>query len=132
MSAALLPLTAVVYVAEVERLAAFYGAVLGLAPVEAGRGFAVLAGPGVELALVAMPPEFVEPAPADGQPPPPRETTPIKLSFLVPAIEACRPAVTSGGGTLKAPEAAWTWRGQRHLDATEPEGNVFQLREPAV
>lgn len=30
---------------------------------------------------------------------------------------------------MQAPESAWVWREQRHLDGLDPEGNVFQLRE---
>jgi hypothetical protein len=26
----------------------------------------------------------------------------------------------------------WTWRGLRHCDGHDPEGNVIQLRQPAT
>ncbi len=45
-------------------------------------------------------------------------------------VEAVRPVVARLGGGLAAPDAAWSWRGQLHLDGWDPEGNVFQLRQP--
>jgi predicted enzyme related to lactoylglutathione lyase len=63
------------------------------------------------------------------QPPVALEDTPLKLSFNVPDIEACRSRVTALGGVLKPLAAAWSWQGARHLDGVDPEGNVFQLRQ---
>ena len=123
------PVQVVVYAKDVERLASFYQSALALAIAEQARTFVVLHGQGFEVAIVAMP-EAAAAAIERRSPPVPLEDTPIKASFLVPSIEARRGAVTGAGGSLKPPEAAWTWRGQVHLDGVDPEGNVFQLRQP--
>ena len=123
------PVQVVVYAKDVERLASFYQSALALAIAEQARTFVVLHGQGFEVAIVAMP-EAAAAAIERRSPPVPLEDTPIKASFLLPSIEARRGAVTGAGGTLMPPEAAWTWRGQVHLDGVDPEGNVFQLRQP--
>jgi len=123
------PVQVVVYAKDVERLASFYQSALALAIAEQARTFVVLHGQGFEVAIVAMP-EAAAAAIERRSPPVPLEDTPIKASFLLPSIEARRGAVTGAGGTLMPPEAAWTWRGQVHLDGVDPEGNVFRLRQP--
>ena len=51
-------------------------------------------------------------------------------AMAVNSLLAIRPSVHSYGGVLRPLESAWVWRHQRHLDGLDPEGNVFQLREP--
>jgi catechol 2,3-dioxygenase-like lactoylglutathione lyase family enzyme len=51
---------AVLYVADVDRAARFYAAVLGTDVVDRGDRFAVLTLGAAELSLVAMPPEVAE------------------------------------------------------------------------
>lgn len=93
-----------------------------------GPSFVLLGAASVELAIVQIPSdvsdtiEITTPAAA-------RESTPIKLSFLVPSIEGARSTIEELGGALKPANAAWSWRGALHLDGKDMEGNVFQLRE---
>lgn len=124
-------LTAAVYAKDAGRLAAFYAEALGLARVEEGASFVLLAAAGIELAVVQAPHAIAE-AIVLTEPPVVREDTPVKLSFRVDDVEAVRPVVACLGGGLGAPDAAWSWRGQLHLDGWDPEGNVFQLRQPLV
>ncbi len=124
-------LTAAVYAKDAGRLAAFYAETLGLDRIEDGATFVLLASSGVELAIVQAPPAVAETI-VVAEPPVVREDTPVKLSFLVDDVEAVRPVVARLGGGLAAPEAAWSWRGQLHLDGWDPEGNVFQLRQRAA
>lgn len=119
---------AVVYAKDLAVVAEFYERVLELARVEEAPSFVLLGGNGFELSVVAMPAELAAEV-VVAKPPAPREETPIKLSFLVPDIENRRKVVVSAGGSLKATEAAWSWRGEMHLDGADPEGNVFQLRQ---
>jgi predicted enzyme related to lactoylglutathione lyase len=121
-------LTATVYAMDARRLAGFYAEVLGLARVEEGASFVLLASAGVELAVVQAPPAIAD-AIVLNDPPAVREDTPIKLSFLVDDVEGARPIVERLGGGLAAPVAAWSWRGHLHLDGWDPEGNVVQLRQ---
>jgi predicted enzyme related to lactoylglutathione lyase len=121
----------VVYAKEAEAVARFYERVLDLARLESESNFVLLAGIGYELSVVAMP-EHLALQVTIQSPPSPREETPVKISFVVPEIEALRQTVLSAGGSLKPPRATWSWRGQLHLDGIDPEGNVFQLRQPAA
>ena len=125
-------LTAVIYAKDARRLAVFYAEALGLERLEEAAGFVLLASSGIELVIVQAPPDVAE-AIVVATPPAIREDTPVKLSFQVDAIEAIRPVVTRLGGGLAAADTAWTWRGRRHQDGHDPEGNVFGLRqaEPA-
>lgn len=121
-------LQAVVYAKDLGVVSGFYQAALGLALLEEGRGFVLLSGHGYELSVVQIPEAYAAEI-VIATPPVPREDTPIKLSFLVPGIAGARAGIERLGGTLQADTAAWEWRGCRHLDGTDPEGNVFQLRE---
>ena len=121
----------VVYAKEAEEVARFYERVLDLARIESESNFVLLAGIGYELSVVAMPEQLARQVRLQS-PPTPREETPLKISFVVPDIEALRQAVLSAGGSLKPPQATWSWRGQLHLDGIDPEGNVFQLRQLAA
>lgn len=124
---ALQPLTAVVYAKDMQRLAAFYGMALGATVLEQAPGYTVLQAGAVELSVVQMPAELAAQVVLT-QPPEVREATPIKLSFAVPGFEQVATAAAAFGGGVKPPEAAWVWRGARHLDAADPEGNVVQFR----
>lgn len=121
-------LQAVVYAKDLRVLGEFYQTVLGLVVLEEGRGFVLLSGHGYELSVVQIPEAYAAEV-VIATPPVPREDTPIKLSFLVPGIAGARQGIASLGGTLQPDSVAWEWRGCRHLDGTDPEGNVFQLRE---
>jgi predicted enzyme related to lactoylglutathione lyase len=122
----MLALNAVVYAKDAQRLAGFYGQVLSLTPVESGDGFVRLAAAGCELTIVQAPPAMAA-AIVIANPPEVREETPVKLSFAVAGIEALRLLIEGLGGGLR--EAGWSWRGARHVDGWDPEGNVFQLRQ---
>jgi hypothetical protein len=65
-------------------------------------------------------------------PPVRREGTPIKLAFHVPSIEDLRPVVARFGGQLNSAGTQWEFRGLRHCDGLDPEGNVVQMTEPLV
>lgn len=109
-------------------MAAFYEAVLNLRRQEESASFVLFAGADFELSVVTIPAGIAAGIELT-VPPVPREETPIKLSFLVPSIEAIREIVAGAGGTLKQRDTQWTWRSQQHLDGLDPEGNVFQLRQ---
>ncbi len=118
----------VIYAKDAQRLADFYGQVLSLPRAEEGASFVRLATEGMELTVVQAPPAIADSI-VIAQPPVVREETPIKLSFAVADAQALRPLIVSLGGGLQDADAVWSWRGERHLDGWDPEGNVFQLRE---
>lgn len=125
----LLALQAVVYAKDARRLTDFYAQVLALRREEEGASFVRLATDGLELTVVQAPRALAE-AIVLSHPPTVREQTPIKLSFAVADIDGLRPLVERLGGGLQEEEAGWSWRVARHLDGWDPEGNVFQLRQP--
>lgn len=122
----------VVYARDKDRVAEFYRRVLALELSEWEDGFSVLAGPGVEISVVAMREGIAAQARVASPTPVLREDTPLKASFLVPGFEAVREAAAATGGGLQPAQAEWTWRGCVHLDGHDPEGNVVQFRRALV
>lgn len=121
---------AVLYVKDLGRVTAFYERCFGLTQVAAGDGFRVLASEDWELSLVAVP-EAVAAAIVVDDPPRRREEGPVKLSFEVASLEDLVRLFAEAGGVLDPLGSAWEFRGRRHLDGHDPEGNVVQVRQPA-
>lgn len=120
---------AVVYAKDLDRMVAFYAA-LGLVVDEAQRGdYAVLMGPQLELSIVQIP-ERIASQIELANPPQVREMTPIKLAFVVSSIDETLTATRALGGRVKDDSKRWQFRGFAIQDAVDPEGNVYQLREP--
>jgi predicted enzyme related to lactoylglutathione lyase len=124
---------AVLYVRDLERMAAFYEACAGLEPGESGSGYRGLRSADWTLWLVAGdggdeagPGAVGTDAPG---PAPRRSQTPMKLVFAVPSIEAAAPRATELGGTVDG--RRWEFGGLDRRDAVDPEGNVIQLVSPA-
>jgi catechol 2,3-dioxygenase-like lactoylglutathione lyase family enzyme len=117
---------AVLFVKDLDRMAAFYQAALGLLPVPGGSspGWLELDAGGTSLGLHAVPPE-VAASLVIADPPVPREETPIKLVFEVPDLEVACQRLRAAGAVVGAP-TPW-----RSCDALDPEGNVFQVAEGA-
>ena len=120
---------AVIYAKDLDRLVAFYKA-LGLEVDEAERGdYAVLLGKDVELSIVQVPQQVAAQIEIS-TPPQARTRTPIKLAFVVASIEESLEATRVLGGRIKEDAKRWQFRGHAVQDAIDPEGNVYQLREP--
>lgn len=117
-----------IYVVDLDRSVAFYREALGLAVVEEDDDFIVLSRGANELNLVAVPPDVASSIQIT-TPPEVREETPIKPSFLVDSIDAAAAAAVAAGGGAKPVGEAWEFRGKRHLDGFDPEGNVVQFVE---
>jgi catechol 2,3-dioxygenase-like lactoylglutathione lyase family enzyme len=117
------------YAKDLERIAEFYTA-LGLKVDESQPGdYAVLTGPELELSIVQIPQAMASRIEISN-PPQARESAPIKLAFVVSSIDETLEAARLLGGRIQDGSKRWRFRGHAIQDAIDPEGNVYQLREP--
>jgi predicted enzyme related to lactoylglutathione lyase len=120
---------AVLYVKHLERMRRFYGECFALRTAETTDAYCVLESDAWTLSLVLVPDEIAatiqlaDPAYA-------RDDVPVKLAFAVPSIDDLRVPLTKLGGQIDPQTAPWEFRGLRHCDVIDPEGNIVQLREP--
>jgi hypothetical protein len=106
---------ATIYAKHLEPMATFYERCFGLEYLaEAPGEYRVLRSDAWTLSIVQVPQEIASTIMLSN-PPARREEAPIKLSFEVLSIAVAR-------------ATEWDFRGFRHQDFTDPEGNVGQLR----
>ena len=123
------PATMVVYAKDIARVAAFYQRTLCLSTIEEEPGFVVVGDAQLEIAVVRMP----EARARDTHvlvPPQVREGTAVKFSFLVDDFERVHREAVAAGGDTKRVTAAWSWRGQIHLDALRPGRQCRSVSKP--
>ena len=118
------------YALDVAKLARFYTDVVGFEIHEVDDGFTTLHSPTLELVVVRIRPEHAHGITVT-DPPVRREDTPIKVSFVVPSLEAARELAPRYGAVVDPPEQEWTWSGFTRCDGHDPEGNVVQLMQTA-
>jgi predicted enzyme related to lactoylglutathione lyase len=119
---------ATVYVSRLDQMRAFYEACFGMALVDLVAGdYCVPNSHAWTLSLVVAHGASERAADAT-RPPVRREQTPIKLTFDVPSIDEVRPVIDGLGGSVDPAAGEWEFRGFRHIDGLDPEGNVLQLR----
>ncbi|RUE82538.1 VOC family protein [Pseudomonas aeruginosa] len=117
----------VLYVADLEKMARFYGQAFDLAISAGDHEHRVLCGEAFELVLLVTP--AAQRAQATGQGAR-RGNCAIKLVFFVADLALLRRRLATLGGSLAPPEQAWSFAGHQVCDAIDPEGNVLQLRMP--
>jgi catechol 2,3-dioxygenase-like lactoylglutathione lyase family enzyme len=112
---------AMIFVKDLDRMAAFYGETLGLEAMDATRteAWAEFDGGGASLALHAVPSHVAEGIEITS-PPRAREENPVKLVFVVDDVECERARLAA----LGVPMIARPWGA---CDGIDPEGNVFQI-----
>ena len=116
-----------IYASDMVNLSHFYAAALNLNIKEKGNDFICLGRDEIEINIIKMnskPGRSVEKDESFSA----REETPIKCSFLIDSFDQVRKTIKSYGGGLKDEIEAWEWRGVRHLDGYDPEGNIVQFR----
>jgi len=118
----------ILYAKSVARISPFYAECCGLELMHSEDDHVVLASPAFQLVIVAIP-QSIAASISIATPPARRESTPIKLFFLVQSIDAIRKVATRLGGALNPPESEWNFRGGKICDGHDPEGNVVQFRE---
>jgi predicted enzyme related to lactoylglutathione lyase len=120
---------ATIYAKALEPMVTFYATCLDLKAVDGAAGeYQVLESDSWTLSIVQVPPTVAASIILTA-PPVRREATPLKLTFDVPSIEVVRSTMARLGGRADAMESAWEFRGFRHCDCVDPEGNVVQVRE---
>jgi hypothetical protein len=119
---------AVIFAADIDKVARFYQVLLLMSPVHVEQGLRVIASDRTELVIHQVPPTVLAPVPP-GTIPAPREDTAIKPFFVVPSLAKAREMAPLLGGYLFPPEREFTARRFRACNACDPEGNVVQFRE---
>jgi len=115
---------AVIFVKDMARMLYFYGEQLGLPLIQerSKEGWVEFATGGTILALHAIPEELAEKI-VIGDPPRPREETPVKLVFLADNVELERSLLLERGVHMLK---LLPWGACNGVD---PEGNVFQIAQ---
>lgn len=104
----------------------YYGELLQARTASSGVDHAILQAQGIELVIHAIPAHIAQHIEI-ASPPVPREEQAIKLIFTVPELSPAIETVIALGGVLCG--KTWLGAGFRAQDATDPEGNVLQLRQ---
>ncbi|MGC5699184.1 hypothetical protein J4P02_03155 [Pseudomonas sp. NFXW11] len=112
-----------------QRLGQFYAELLGWPISDQQPDYLQLAHQGYELTLVQVPAAIAARIVLQ-DPPLPRSDSPCKPLFQVADLEQARQRAASAGGRLYGAEREWSFKGARVCDGVDPEGNVFQLRQP--
>jgi predicted enzyme related to lactoylglutathione lyase len=121
---------AVVYVKDLHRMRDFYTGVFRMGTVEETGDYCVMETEILILSLVLVPAHIAARI-TRSDPPSPRKDAAIKLAFWVDSIEEVRRVIPELGGSLDPSSTQWEFRGGVHCDGFDPEGNVFQIVEPA-
>jgi catechol 2,3-dioxygenase-like lactoylglutathione lyase family enzyme len=118
---------AVLFAGNLDRIAAFYSALLGL--VEAGRDkdHILLESPGFQLVVHRIPHKEAPTAEASDAPTR-RASAPFKPVFFVPDFARLRSVAGSLGGSIEPADREWSFNGVPVCDGIDPEGNVIQFR----
>ena len=122
---------AVLFATQLDRVAGFYAAVLGLTEANRDDDHILLESPGFQLVVHRI----VGGRPAAGDStvaPARRRTAAFKPVFFVPSISRLRGLAESHGGVMEPTAAEWSFNGVTVCDALDPEGNVIQFREHAA
>jgi predicted enzyme related to lactoylglutathione lyase len=110
---------------------AFYGTCFEMAAVDVAAGYCVLESESMVLSLVVVPDRVAATIPIS-TPPRRREDVPVKLAFGVDSIEDIRLLAAHMGGLVDPRASEWEFRGSRHCDGVDPEGNVIQMVAPVT
>ena len=118
----------VIFAKDVDRVAAFYAAVLDAKIGERDEDYVVIDADGIELVVHRV--SLAAAARIEiTRPPALRANAAIKPVFAVASVEKARAAAAAHGGAVKPAEEEWTMRGEQVCDGFDPEGNVIQFRQ---
>jgi predicted enzyme related to lactoylglutathione lyase len=114
------------YAKDLNRLAGFYEAVLGMSRLHASEEMTVLQSQDVQL-IVHQIPSHIAAGITITSPPELREDCALKFFFTVPSMELVRSIAVELGGKML--DQVYQGPGFRMCNACDPEGNIFQVRE---
>ena len=118
---------AVIYAKRLDRLVEFYARAVGFEIVERSDEYAVLDSGEIQLVVLQAPARIADSI-TISDPPTLRENTPIKLVFFT-EIDPVRRAAPRYGGAMNSSASEWQFHEMRVCDGSDPEGNIFQVRE---
>lgn len=116
----------IIFAKDMEKMASFYGSVLGLPCVETvddSAEFVSFDAGAIDLALHGIPEKYARSLQIS-DPPVAREGTPIKVAFGVESVNETRRELESRGATMGPVRE---FGALQLCDGTDPEGNIFQL-----
>lgn len=120
---------AVIFAVELQRMVNFYQGVMDLRPGVEEKTYRKLNSQGVELLIHLLPPHIASTIIIDS-PPIPRDSAVTKLVYVVQNLAAARTRAAELGGCVYAVDKQWEFENTIVCDGWDPEGNVFQLRQP--
>ena len=120
----------VLYAKDLDRVVAFYSAVLGFQASDRDESHVVLESRSAQLVVVRIPDRIASSIDIS-VPPARRADAAIKPFFMVPSVAAARASAEAFGGMVNSPDKEWTFQGCTVCDGLDPEGNVIQMRERA-
>jgi predicted enzyme related to lactoylglutathione lyase len=118
-----------IYATDPSRLTSFYESVLGMTTAHRTEQMAVLRSPDLQLIVHAMPPDVASQI-SISSPPQLRNAAAIKFFCTVESIQAAEELAQNLGGNV-FPEQ-WHGPGFVVRNASDPEGNIFQVRQSAA
>ena len=127
----------IIYAISLQRLSGFYQEALGMALDDHDADYHRLLSsdsdyPAAELVRLQTPAQIVASVTIE-TPPVVRASTPIKPVFhLADSIAQIRARVEASGGLFSPAGDEWDFRDDRVCDGVDLEGNVFQVRSPAL
>jgi catechol 2,3-dioxygenase-like lactoylglutathione lyase family enzyme len=122
---------AVLYAKDINRVAAFYSAVLGLEEETRDADHVVLESPAFQLVVLQIPSDIASTIEIT-VPPKRRAMAAVKPVFFVASMADVRASVEAFGGVMNSSDKEWSFQGFKVCDGLDPEGNVIQFREHAA
>jgi len=119
---------AVLFARNLDRVATFYSAVLGLDEASRAGDHILLESPGFQL-VVHRAVSSGSGVDGAGSTPLRRATAAFKPVFFVPSISRLRSVAEANGGVMEPADKEWSFNGVTVCDGLDPEGNVVQFRE---
>jgi predicted enzyme related to lactoylglutathione lyase len=121
---------AVLFVKDLQKVTAFYSAVLGLKPIHSDADHSVLNCRGFELVVHQIPKHIADEI-TIAQPPERRVWGAIRLDYPVRNIEESRRVAQSFGGDVDGAPPEWADRSANFFLAYDPEGNQIGISQHA-